>query len=327
MKKTLFIFLIALFSLRSFGQCIPDITTGLIADWKLTGNAIDSSASGYDGTVTGATLTTDRCGNINAAYHFNGIGTNQYITVPNQSPLSLSGTDFTISAWIKSDSVLANGTILSKRNGAQLSNGYIYFIDGTTQKLGFAIAGGGGTSFNMRSATAIDTLSWKHIVTTYDNTTDSMKMYVNGILDTLVGNVPSPTSTSSTFRIGNDSFGQAYEFKGKIDDIKIFNRVLDFCDVDSLYKTLCSPTTGLEAFFTANIKIFPNPNNGEFIISIPDFIWQQSSVSIYNSIGQQIHESVLQIECNRIILEEPIGMYYLTVNSKTQTFTTKIVIQ
>jgi hypothetical protein len=45
----------------------------LIADYPFNGNALDASGNGYNGTVNGATLTTDRFGNPNAAYEFDGV--------------------------------------------------------------------------------------------------------------------------------------------------------------------------------------------------------------------------------------------------------------
>ena len=53
---------------------------GLMAWYKFNGNASDSSGNGNHGTVNGATLTSDRFGNANKAYYFNGV--DNYIIVP-----------------------------------------------------------------------------------------------------------------------------------------------------------------------------------------------------------------------------------------------------
>jgi hypothetical protein len=45
--------------------------------WPFSGNAIDSSGNGNNGTVNGATLTTDRNAVANSAYSFDGV--NDYI--------------------------------------------------------------------------------------------------------------------------------------------------------------------------------------------------------------------------------------------------------
>jgi len=328
MKKSFLLAAILLKSIYTNAQCSPDITTGLIAKWVFSGNAADSSGNGYNGTVNNAVLATDRCGNVNSSYYFDGIGTGQYISVANTPALNLNNTDFTISAWIKSDIALANGVILSKRNGPSLNNGYIYFIDGTTQKLGFAIAGGGPSSKNVRSAAVIDSISWKHVLASYSNSTDSMKIYINGALDTVVGSVPSPTSTSSPFRIGNDSYGQAYEFKGKIDDIRIFNRVLTFCDVDSLYRTLCSPTGTndvLKDFL--KLDVYPNPSDGNFIVSIENKNSFKGTMTITNSLGLKIQELELNSGVTEVNLNRESGLYFLTFSINNRIVTSKVVIR
>lgn len=57
----------------SFSQ-VPNYvpSTGLVGWWPFNGNANDESVNANSGTVNGATLTTDRFGNGNSAYYFNG---------------------------------------------------------------------------------------------------------------------------------------------------------------------------------------------------------------------------------------------------------------
>ena len=68
-------------------------TSGLAAYYPFTGNANDLSGNGHNGTVTGATLTTDRFGNPNSAYSFNG--TSSYIYAGNISSLTTTSTSNT----------------------------------------------------------------------------------------------------------------------------------------------------------------------------------------------------------------------------------------
>jgi hypothetical protein len=49
------------------------LDTGLVRNYPFNGNANDVSPNLSHGTVYGATLTTDRFGNPNSAYSFNGI--------------------------------------------------------------------------------------------------------------------------------------------------------------------------------------------------------------------------------------------------------------
>ena len=49
-----------------------DLKKGLVAYYPFSGNANDKSGNGNNGTVYGASLTTDRNGELNRAYSFNG---------------------------------------------------------------------------------------------------------------------------------------------------------------------------------------------------------------------------------------------------------------
>jgi hypothetical protein len=51
---------------------VPVITNGLVAGYEFNGNANDVSGNGNNGVVNGATLTTDRFGNVGSAYAFDG---------------------------------------------------------------------------------------------------------------------------------------------------------------------------------------------------------------------------------------------------------------
>ncbi len=76
-------------------------TEGLIAYYPFNGNANDESGNGNDGTVYGATLTTDRFGNKNAAYVFDGI--DDYIWLGNKA--EFKPEKITIAAWFKTNSI------------------------------------------------------------------------------------------------------------------------------------------------------------------------------------------------------------------------------
>ena len=88
-----------------FGQNIPSYvpTNGLVGWWPFNGNADDESGNGNNGTVNGATLTSDRFGGSNSAYSFDGI--DNYIKLL-FNPVS-NPTDFTVSVWVKSNASIS----------------------------------------------------------------------------------------------------------------------------------------------------------------------------------------------------------------------------
>ena len=112
-KKNVLMTAIAIFGLTTITMAqIPTYvpSTGLVGWWPFTGNAIDSSGNGNDGTVNGATLTTDRNGGANQAYSFEP-NSNSNINIPFSSSLNTIQNGITISAWIYMDGGTPAGTV------------------------------------------------------------------------------------------------------------------------------------------------------------------------------------------------------------------------
>ena len=74
------------------------LNNGLVAYYPFNGNASDESGNGNNGIVNGASLTTDRFGNIDAAYGFN----NSYIQA---SASQLPTDERTVSVWFFSNDI------------------------------------------------------------------------------------------------------------------------------------------------------------------------------------------------------------------------------
>ena len=83
MKKFLLSFLTLLAIVGSgTAQNLPSYVpaNGLVGWWPFNGNANDESGNNNNGTVNGATLTSDRFGNQGSAFGFDGVNDN--ITIP-----------------------------------------------------------------------------------------------------------------------------------------------------------------------------------------------------------------------------------------------------
>jgi uncharacterized repeat protein (TIGR01451 family) len=248
MKKLLLLITICISSV-SFGQ-VPSYvpTNGLVGWWPFNGNANDESGNGNDGTVNGATLTTDRFGNQNSAYAFDGtnwiiVGTD---TIPNLS----NEIEITFSVWIKKsdwnlggsqgriisyenlNNILYQGTALQLQNsGFNLSNSFQCDIRNGSNTVG--------------AGYELDTsLIWHNAVMVFNgnfsNQNESLKLYVDGIQYPLshFSQTPYPNLTHGEFCnliFGNTSAGGLYGFGGKIDDIGIWNRALTDCEIQNLY--------------------------------------------------------------------------------------------
>ena len=93
MRKNYFLIVLAMvFTVNAMAQNIPSYvpTNGLVGYWPFNGNANDESGNGNNGTVNGATLTTDRFGVISKAYSFDGV--DDQIDIQNSNNLNFTNT-------------------------------------------------------------------------------------------------------------------------------------------------------------------------------------------------------------------------------------------
>jgi hypothetical protein len=67
----------------------------------------------------------------------------------------------------------------------------------------------------------------------------------------------------------------------------------------------------------ASCKMYPNPNKGEFTIALQD-AKTKCSVSIYNSLGQEVYNSVLNVDNTEInINDKAKGLYLYRIVSES----------
>ena len=93
------------------------MANGLAAWYPFCGNPNDESGNGNDGIVHGASLTSDRFGNTNSAYQFNGISDS--IRVADAPELNIrTGQSFSIALWLKQDTLNSAKYFFSKYSGS-----------------------------------------------------------------------------------------------------------------------------------------------------------------------------------------------------------------
>ncbi len=231
-----------------------NLSQGLIINLPFNGNANDVSGNNNNGTVSGATLTTDRKGNANSAYQFGGYYNQASVTVPNSTSLTLS-TSFSISVWLKVNSLIGTGGggITNPADGNSTPSFLGVFAKGDPMKgaILFDIKGYqnlSSVSFGQTNGSGIGSASstigsWMHYVFVYANS--RVKVYKNG---SLVWNVNSSInfnlslSNTGSLKIGNTGSSIStypsltYPFNGTIDDFRIYNRALDESEIQKLYQ-------------------------------------------------------------------------------------------
>lgn len=349
MRKIL-ITLLILLSINAIAQ-IP--TNGLIRYYPFTGNANDITNNFQNGTVYGATLTTDRFGNPNSAYDFDGI--NDYIEIP-LSGLMLD--EYTYSAWALTSTI---PTPQTGRLIISVGTDYSNNPQGGDQVLAcnnltnVTYNGWGANGYNSNGPTQYITYhgadvvanQWTHLVMTRSSTT--MRLYVNCILvktdsttfatTPLYGNAPAA-------RIGTRQ-DNTMSFDGKIDDVRIYDRALTSSEISMLcsecfnYQTITVTDTliinnnmiGFDPVAYQNtIKVFPNPTNDNLTV---DFGSNYTTMvgytfEITNSLGQVVYNTPINQQQTTVDISAwTTGIYYVhLIDTQGNTLDTRqIVIQ
>jgi prepilin-type N-terminal cleavage/methylation domain-containing protein len=197
-------------ALDTGGSNNGSIKINAVLMYPFDGNANDTSISARNGTVNGATLTTDRFGNLNSAYSLNG--TSNYISMP---AMTLSNKYF-ISAWVKRDpSASSWNTIVGGKSTA--ANNLAYNSDG---RIAFGNFSGGWAAIGGNILT--DTDNWHHIVAavTSDGTNGTWSLYVDGVFIGTSGSIVCDGNFTAP-RIGSYSNGSGAWFKGSVDEVLI----------------------------------------------------------------------------------------------------------
>lgn len=189
------------------------------AYFTFNGNAQDMSGNGHHGTVNGATLTTDRFGNPNSAYFFDGI--DDYIDIAN--PLGLQATNYTFSLWVKPASNPIGTAQCAVSVGGNSGDQFISNINAGGD-IGLNISGyqmPSGT-FDLVSGQVPSIGVWYYVVGIRSNAYSLL--YVNGILVDSVAFSPAltPKYGQNFANIGRRTYNQFQYFHGSIDDLKIY---------------------------------------------------------------------------------------------------------
>lgn len=245
--------LINLFALISFillckhtnAQCISctstdSINSGLVWCHNFSGNVIDATGNGYNGSYNGTTFTTDRFGSSNSAVAFNG-SSSCYIEIGKNLP---DMTSFSISFWAKQNGTsMAGGLIWEGDNACGNDN----YIDMGNQQITSSKQNSTLASANVNLS--VPSTGWVHFVWTASPT--QSKIYKNGVLvNTInlsaswVGNHYTPTY--GCWNDGNGGvcgFPKSYFYVGLLDDVRLYNRVLTATEALFLYNLNTNPLT------------------------------------------------------------------------------------
>ena len=218
-------------TLLTFGVKGQIPTSGLVGWYPLDGNTKDTSGNNLNGTGFSITPSTDRFGNLNSCYLFNG--SSSFISVPDNNLLDFT-TNFTLCGWFKSNStsqieqcILGKGRSLNGTGYSLLHNGN----NGTQTGIGI------NSTSNVELFTSSDNYKqgWNFIVGTYNG--QKLKLYMNGVLVDSVSTTIILSNSQQPLFIGRELLDGSLSryFNGYLDDILLYNRPLSEMEVSQIY--------------------------------------------------------------------------------------------
>lgn len=195
----------------AYGQVVYP---GMVSYWKFDDCTANDYVGTNDGIIHEANCTT---GKVNNALSFDGI--NDYVEIPDDNSLDFAPTTshFTFEAWINIEkggvSILDKGIVDRPNYRSIIGYGD---IPSTTN------IGVWNQMYGVRfGSPALSINAWHHVVTVFNGST--VVFYVDGVSDGSYSWNLDITNTGPLY-VGRDVRGRF--FKGLIDELAIYNRVL-----------------------------------------------------------------------------------------------------
>ncbi|MDE0469541.1 MAG: LamG domain-containing protein [Candidatus Poribacteria bacterium] len=192
----------------------------LLAAWLFDENggdtAEDASGNGHDGDIMGAKRVPGKTGR---ALDFDGNG--NIVEIRHDDIFNL--TEYTISAWVKTNPNGKWQTVLGKEPIAGRPRNYGVFIAGDTKLLGVNYTTGANWKTAFSTTVAADG-KWHHVAATYDGKV--LRAYIDGEMEGETATDIPPDHNTEPIRIGRWGAPRGDYWAGVLDDVAIFSQAL-----------------------------------------------------------------------------------------------------
>ncbi|MEK7397049.1 MAG: LamG domain-containing protein, partial [Candidatus Poribacteria bacterium] len=202
--------------------------SNLVAAWSFDEGAGDTvkdvSGNGHNGTISGAKWID---GKLGKALDFNGDG--DQVLVPHDNTLNIKG-ELTVEAWVfpKGWNPDLNAVAQKWEDG---TNRRQYQLDVYTERNWWYVSDAGSNWPRAEGKIAVALNQWTHLAGTYDGKT--LRSYTNGKFDVELAQANGIFASDIPLVIGGYgpktpkcTYAQNRHFKGIIDEVRIWNKVL-----------------------------------------------------------------------------------------------------
>lgn len=208
---------------------LADINQGLAGYFNFEGDVQDQTANGHHGVALGG-LSFIAGVKGNCAL-FDGM--DDYIQLPR-----MVEQDFSVSFWIRTE-VIAPGTV-DWWSGLGLVDGEVCGSPAGGD-WGIALINGGHISMiDLVSTSQVNDYTWHSVIATRDMDAGLMALYIDGVFEGSGPTFTTPFTGPPWLGVGNNpcdvSFNRRW-FLGEIDELRIYDRVLESSEIEALSDT------------------------------------------------------------------------------------------
>jgi hypothetical protein len=161
--------------------------------------------------------------------HLSFDGTNSYVNIT--AATVDFGENFTVEAWVKLNSTTDTYCILTRNGDGAGSGDRLFFrIVGDQVELNYKI---GGSYYQALSTNTLSAGSWYHVAAVRAG--DASTVYLNGTATSAAGTTGDLNLDDYPIIIGARANSSTQRFNGYIDEVAIYNRVLDANEINAHY--------------------------------------------------------------------------------------------
>lgn len=219
---------------NGYSQTCP---TGIVSFWKFD-DASDILFDDFVSTHNGeseTSIATLASGKVGAAKYLSGT---DVISVPDNAAFDFAANaSFSVECWVNYSNYNfgTNQVIIGKKNSTSSGSYWFLGIENGTGNVIFEVQGANDTYKDLYSSSAPTVDVWHHIVGMRDESTNTNKLYVDGVMvSSVTYDYTGSFSSDGPITIGaftNSSGVPDYFYKGNIDETVIYNRALTATEI------------------------------------------------------------------------------------------------
>lgn len=213
-------------------------------------------------------LTPDNIGSGNCL-DFDGV--NDHVHIPHHTSLNRNGGDITVEAWVKTSSASRQAIVIKRDD----SNAGIFpfwgFEIGSTGRISGSLLKDNSNKCSGSGNMVITDDLWHSVAMSYSSSSNSMNLYVDGVLDATIftsGTVDTYDNTD-ILTFGRTATSGNIPFNGQIDEIRIWSTARTQQEIqDNMSIKLSGNETGLIGYWNMNEGADNTCSGGEDVCDI-----------------------------------------------------------